>query len=1262
MPRISSPRPLDLTKPFVTSSQAYGSQPFDLSQNLVTWYRDVQGDFVPDLSGRGNNARCAGFGSHDRVTGSNDTPEYNTLNYPIKSFDLSDDSISASNVLHISSVNELGQRASLNDHTFTDSTRDIPFSVSFWVKSNSTSGAAQYIAAKGAISAGDYEWWIDTSNGWIRLVLASGGNITYAVNANKTAVISAGTWAHFVITYSGKENSPAVSIYKDGSDINATVNVDVGYTAMQGSDVGLCIGTAFSNTSYAVSTSDFKGKIHSFATWKNRVISSSEVKALYNAYINSSGGEARSGFISRSPRLHLRELDDLPGSYPTVRRTGDPTRTGALSSNFNDETSIVFSNAGNVVFPTMLPKGSSFASQAVEIIGQESDISASLPIRSFQQPNHLHYSPAEEMGPFDESSKDFELSSFYMTGTSESLVPGLSEKLSSKSIINLKFVNNDIHYVTRYSSLKGDALDPSGFFAGGDVTGFCYFNPTRRSWEDKGVVDVATGASRNFSTCVSYEKTGALIGSRGYNVPFQFSWSPNVYIPGSTLPSTTHGTLGYESIGHPTILGEAPYYGSVYHATASQVFSIGDRISSPFLLEKLTLSMNVGLFHGGGSNLRDIENYVVFLYRQSRRGSTAVDSADDISTSKRYLIASASICVIDSTACSALPTHSPNFSVRLPTNGSVTRTIKLEMIPAVVSPGLKATSRLIGSCSFYNGGGSSYPLGSSLFTLGGWPYRLPAGSGVLYNGFNDPNNPAPAPVLLQNFWTGGRTYSSRNTHASNQYFQGAVGLSGTLIPGPPSPSTHTGLNAAASPLGISNTDRKRENFIFTNDERDVRNLTGTGSGIDDDFDPSSTSTLTKILVDYDQVDRISAFPTAYRYVPATSDVSTVNESPYLLLPGDQLVLGIDAGIPADKYYEGNETSAFESPASYMVLQTGTININMYGSLIKDGKYVESTLNQDLSSNSIHEIIGAEPVLDQFMIEPRSSYYGSRLEEIVTGSMLAPVLGGVLFSTASQDQSRRVVSRVSLGQAGSTGSLQRFMKLSDRRERTYDSCLPSYADFLSGSSAAVTRGFSLAGYKDDNAEQVNFGVNNAIESLSFLPNQFPFEKNPNRNITTSGIVRATTFLYSSDNPDLGNTLGTQTAAVDHIFRVGYSIHQTLYGVSFTHRNTSTSVVERKNGPFRYGISNVKPEFSSSRWRSDRYGQLRDTLEQRQLVATFDGLKPVKISFVSGSTKVDSMLTHTQNLSTFATSSMPYFDDGVARNRPDNPDESLVEVIA
>jgi hypothetical protein len=107
--------------------------------------------------------------------------------------------------------------------------------------------------------------------------------------------------------------------------------------------------------------------------------------------------------------------------------------------------------------------------------------------------------------------------------------------------------------------------------------------------------------------------------------------------------------------------------------------------------------------------------------------------------------------------------------------------------------------------------------------------------------------------------------------------------------------------------------------------------------------------------------------------------------------------------------------------------------------------------------------------------------------------------------------------------------------------------------------------------------------------------------------------------------------------------------------------STPLFGLKTGTPKYGISRVTAEFSSSKWRVDHYGYLRDMLEPRQHSATFDGVKPVKIRFTSGSAVIlDPSTTHAQNLSTFATSSMPFFDDGIARNRDDNPDETLLSV--
>jgi hypothetical protein len=91
---------------------------------------------------------------------------------------------------------------------------------------------------------------------------------------------------------------------------------------------------------------------------------------------------------------------------------------------------------------------------------------------------------------------------------------------------------------------------------------------------------------------------------------------------------------------------------------------------------------------------------------------------------------------------------------------------------------------------------------------------------------------------------------------------------------------------------------------------------------------------------------------------------------------------------------------------------------------------------------------------------------------------------------------------------------------------------------------------------------------------------------------------------------------------------------------------------RRGTYRYGISNINQETTTSVFNSSHFGYARDTLEQRKDTTFTDVKPPVACSFFSGSQRVDPTVTNSQNLSSFATSSLPYFDDGVARNRDDD----------
>lgn len=127
------------------------------------------------------------------------------------------------------------------------------------------------------------------------------------------------------------------------------------------------------------------------------------------------------------------------------------------------------------------------------------------------------------------------------------------------------------------------------------------------------------------------------------------------------------------------------------------------------------------------------------------------------------------------------------------------------------------------------------------------------------------------------------------------------------------------------------------------------------------------------------------------YVP----VAATYDSPYLLLPGDKLTLAISKMRPVmhtlgtDPSNPNNKVDYWRSGSKHDIcITTGSIKVTLYGSLIKEDKEFHDTLNQPLASDAIHELIGAEPVLDQFEVEYKDSFFGSYTDDYITGSLVS----------------------------------------------------------------------------------------------------------------------------------------------------------------------------------------------------------------------------------------------------------------------------------
>ena len=95
------------------------------------------------------------------------------------------------------------------------------------------------------------------------------------------------------------------------------------------------------------------------------------------------------------------------------------------------------------------------------------------------------------------------------------------------------------------------------------------------------------------------------------------------------------------------------------------------------------------------------------------------------------------------------------------------------------------------------------------------------------------------------------------------------------------------------------------------------------------------------------------------YLMSTISRQENKPSPYLVFPGDKLILSVSKSRP---HFFSNQVSKPYTSGSIqhdIKLTTGSINITLYGSLVSNGQEFHDTLNQPLASDSIHEVVVGE---------------------------------------------------------------------------------------------------------------------------------------------------------------------------------------------------------------------------------------------------------------------------------------------------------------
>jgi hypothetical protein len=426
--------------------------------------------------------------------------------------------------------------------------------------------------------------------------------------------------------------------------------------------------------------------------------------------------------------------------------------------------------------------------------------------------------------------------------------------------------------------------------------------------------------------------------------------------------------------------------------------------------------------------------------------------------------------------------------------------------------------------------------------------------------------------------------------------------------------------------------------------------------------------------------------------------SRYETSPYILLPSDRLIFGWNAHPRrvGSVSTTTSMTNQAEEVFTWLSDEISHFKVDLFGSLLRNNLPVESETNQPLTSDAVHEDLHYDnPVYDQWDVEPRAALTGSYVDLVITGSMLVTNAAGEFGDPWGAPGTRRVVYSVAAGQAGPSGSLQRFVRLDDSTDKFYDANVPEIRSFLN-LLGATAEDQSPAGPPYGTHTlflDARGGVASSQSALDFV-RSYPFAgvlssvrrtQSPEKFLEVDivngrgnvGKLSAVGYLYKTNDTVSSDTEFVPGAAAPGPRQTHQNAIKTLFGFVSTTPTVSGSKVpdignangatyavgEVKIRGYKYGLGGLFGSSLDARFRRDKYGQFRDMLEPRRYPATLRGSSvdyPVRINFVSqdsqkgGSTTP--LRTHSQNLSPFSTSSLPYFD-GLTVDRGDNPDETL-----
>jgi len=539
---------------------------------------------------------------------------------------------------------------------------------------------------------------------------------------------------------------------------------------------------------------------------------------------------------------------------------------------------------------------------------------------------------------------------FFDTGVSQNVLPGFAGPLSSKDIIEIDLSTSTD---TRVGGFSGDTTH--GAIAGGgssDSHLMVYWNNDLKRWEKIGFpLSVNNFGAATSAADIINILTSSAVGFSSYGVMATGSNKLTVDSAGIDPSAKLLPDSILNSYNRPTDSFGFPFSGR-YHATSSQYVTARDvGITQPFLFEKAVLDFNAAVrgfqSTGGGTSLDS-------LYVQTNEN---LESAFD----QRFGFYTPSFFILTQRPGS----FETEITVNTGSKNADTSLVYREQIPSkfYLSSGSATRTFVDDTRELITYGQYSYVVSSSA-----QPSGMASGS-IFIQDILD------SPIVRDNFSLLPGTINAYTSVTGSFRLNFPCRSTARISPFSP----FYVVDRPGSGLGASALSSRGVYGVYANlrlgkqkDGRGYGGLTSASRTLVNGLG-AFTPSKNKISINYKDLPQagLGVSYTTPSVVTARGD-TTDQASPYIIFPEDKLIFGWQAPL----FYRSITAGGPSSGASSHMQLFGGSKLKMFGSFIRNNRELHGGINQNLTSDVVHEIIGAEPLTDTFAVATREELTGS----------------------------------------------------------------------------------------------------------------------------------------------------------------------------------------------------------------------------------------------------------------------------------------------